>query len=75
MFLDMIGVDNWDKDTIKNVKPFYKKAIWSVLNKMETVQERSKLLKRIVGKITYNREENNVYLGIQFFFNETLRRV
>lgn len=29
-------------------------------------QERNKLLKRIVGKITYNREDNNVYLRIQY---------
>lgn len=33
---------------------------------LESVQERNRLLKRIVGKITYNREENNVYLGIQY---------
>lgn len=33
---------------------------------LESVQERNKLLKRIVGKITYNWEENNVYLGIQY---------
>jgi butyrate kinase len=33
---------------------------------LESVQERNKLLKRIVGKITYHREDNNVYLGIQY---------
>lgn len=33
---------------------------------LESVQERNRLLKRIVGKITYNREANNVYLGIQY---------
>lgn len=33
---------------------------------LENVQERNKLLKRIVGKITSNREANNVYLGIQY---------
>lgn len=33
---------------------------------LESVQERNKLLKRIVGKIMYNREANNVYLGIQY---------
>jgi len=33
---------------------------------LENVQERNRLLKRIVGKITYHREANNVYLGIQY---------
>jgi len=33
---------------------------------LESVQERNKLLKRIVGKITYNREANTVYLEIQY---------
>ncbi len=32
----------------------------------ENVQERNRLLKKIVGKITYHREANNVYLGIQY---------
>jgi DNA invertase Pin-like site-specific DNA recombinase len=33
---------------------------------LESVQERNRLLKRIVGKIMYHREDNNVYLGIQY---------
>ena len=33
---------------------------------MEIVQERNNLLKRIVDKKIYNREANNVYLGIQY---------
>lgn len=33
---------------------------------LESTQERNKLLKRIIGKIIYNREANNVYLGIQY---------
>lgn len=33
---------------------------------LESAQERNKLLKRIVDKITYSREANNVYLGIQY---------
>lgn len=33
---------------------------------IESVQERNRLLKRIVGKIMYHREDNNVYLGIQY---------
>jgi site-specific DNA recombinase len=39
------------------------KGSWTHL---KSAQERNKLLKRIVDKITYNREENNVYLGIQY---------
>ncbi|MEG6585418.1 recombinase family protein [Dendrosporobacter sp. 1207_IL3150] len=34
--------------------------------RLESVQERNRLLKRIVGKIMYHREDNNVYLGIQY---------
>jgi site-specific DNA recombinase len=34
--------------------------------KIETVQERNKLLKYIVEKITYNRIDKNVYLGIHY---------
>ncbi|SEP14161.1 hypothetical protein SAMN04490178_11164 [Propionispora vibrioides] len=33
---------------------------------LESVQESNRLLKRVVGEITYNREANNVYLGIQY---------
>jgi site-specific DNA recombinase len=45
----------------QNIKVFKEKWRHS-----ESAQERNKLLKRIVDKITYNREANNVYLGIQY---------
>jgi len=46
----------------KPLKKILKENWWH----LESVQERNRLLKRIVGKITNNREANNVYLGIQY---------
>lgn len=63
--LELIIQEQCDIPSMESLKQKIKvfKEKWA---RLESAQERNKLLKRIVDKITYNREANNVYLGIQY---------